>query len=69
VLADAWEHFKTAKYSSLAEGARACAQYYREDGMPTQRAFLDHFRAKAKAEKLTFEPGCKVAEKPRKRAA
>ncbi|MDT3680293.1 MAG: hypothetical protein ROZ64_15830 [Burkholderiaceae bacterium] len=73
ILAEAWEHFKKAHYSSLAEGARACANHYRGDEMPTERAFLDHFRAQAKAEGMTFKAGRKpkpkVAKKPLKRAA
>lgn len=70
VLADAWEHFKKAKYSSLAEGARACAKHYR-DGPVTYRGFLDYFREQAKAEGITFKSGRppKVAKKPLKRAA
>lgn len=70
ILAEGWKHFKKAKYSSLAEGARACANHYRTPGAPTERAFLDYFREQAKAEGITFKPGRKkVAKKPLKRAA
>lgn len=68
-LAEAWEHFKKSKYRSLAEGARACAEHYRQPGAPTERAFLDHFRERAKAEGLTFKPGRKSAPKPKEKPA
>lgn len=68
-LEDAWRHFKKDKYASLAEGARACANHYRQPGDPTERGFLDYFREQAKAEGLTFKPGRKKAGRPKKKAA
>ncbi len=69
VLAECWEHFKKSKYASLAEGARACANHFKRPGAPTERAFLDHFRAQAAAEGLTFKPGRKSATKPKENPA
>lgn len=64
IFHEAWQHYKSSGYRSLAEGARACARHYQEftPNRPEKariRSFRDYFARRAKEEGLEVRPGRK----------